>query len=322
MKLRACHFRFFTRFLSEIRGKTDLRDVGRGDVVSYLEYINLYQSERRKAPLSASTKASMFLAVRQAFGFLTLSEYVLKNPCDGVNYKVKKKGLIRAVLTEDEMAALLDSIDPGTQMGLRDRAMFELMYSSGLRISEALALRTSDIDFENKTVFVRRGKGRKDRLVPLNEAALLFLEKQTAQGRKAGGDLVFRGVIGNLTKSVMNGRFKKLAFEAGIEKRNLSVHSIRHSVATHLLERGADLRYVQELLGHECIETTTIYTRLTAESLKRVYKRFHARENEHYKEVDSEYVKRLNTFAAELEKLRAKSARQYELKKKRSNNPN
>jgi site-specific recombinase XerD len=256
-------------------------------------------------------------AVKDLFRLLYISDLILTNPFQDSGLKMKKEGIKRAVLSEAEMSRVLDSIALNEPVSLRDRALFELLYSSGLRIGEALRLKVSDIDIENRMVLIRRGKGGKDRVEPVSEAAMKFLKLQIAGREENKDELVFTGVLGNLTSSTMNERFKKIAEKVGVVRKHLSVHSIRHSTATHLLEHGADLRYVQELLGHESIETTAIYTHCLSEGLKRIYKTHHPRENESYVEADAGYRQKVYEFKDRLVKSKEKTAHRREYLKKR-----
>jgi integrase/recombinase XerD len=296
----------------------DLRDVRTKDIEEYISYLNSYISETRNKKLEYQTKSMMVFAVKQAFKYLYVNDLILANPCQDISYKTRKTGIIRAILTKDEMERLLESVECDNQVDLRDRAIYELMYSTGLRIGEVLKLRIRDMDLDNRMVLIRRGKGGRDRMEPVNEVSKKFLELHIAGIKNEKDDLLFKGVIGRLTSSTMNVRFKKVAIKAGIVRQHLSIHSIRHTVATHLLENGADLRYVQELLGHESIETTVIYTHMMYDNLKKVYRSCHPRENEYYKEVDADYSIRLNEFKKKLLKTKEKTKKSCEdMEKKR-----
>jgi integrase/recombinase XerC len=179
-------------------------------------------------------------------------------------------------MTEDEVTKLIEAAfqkNGKDELGLRDRAILETFYSTGLRISELVGLSADDVDFISGIVKVM-GKGRKERIVPIGETALIaireYLDKRKKQGsaiflNKNGTRITTRGVRGIV------GKYIRLA---GI-KQGVSPHTLRHSFATHLLNRGADLRTVQELLGHANLSTTQIYTHLTTERLKSVYDKAH-----------------------------------------------
>lgn len=186
------------------------------------------------------------------------------------------------VLTPDQVAGLLGAIGGSSALELRDRALFELIYSSGLRCQEVLDLRLRDLDFEAGEVRVK-GKGRKVRVVPVGEVALNALEKYLREGRvrlaRPGGeeDRIFLSRRGlPLSSSDVWRRLARYLTAAGVPL-GTSPHTLRHSFATHLLEGGADLRAIQELLGHSSLRTTQIYAHVSAAHLRKVYRRAHPR---------------------------------------------
>jgi integrase/recombinase XerD len=280
----------------------DLREVDRAGLEGFLEYLQGALSARTRLPYSSRTKAGIWGAVRSLFRALYLSKRILANPASGIVSLRLPASAPKAILTKEEMGRLLDSIDINARLGLRDRAMFELMYSSGLRVSEVSRLKSSDVDLSARQVLVRQGKWGKDRMVPVGEVAVsflkLFLRGETDAGRLFGG----QWRRDEISPAAINRRFKLLLHRAGLYRAGLSAHSIRHSVATHLLENGADLRYVQELLGHESIETTVLYTEELHENMKRIYKTYHPRENRLWLEVDGGYLARLEGLKLELER--------------------
>ncbi|MBA7577493.1 Tyrosine recombinase XerC [subsurface metagenome] len=308
VKLRLMMTESFFAYLKRTSGPEDLREVEREHIKGYVRHLQTLVSVRTGRPLADKTRQMMLCTVRQLFSCLYTQELILTNPGEDIHLKREKQAQRRAVLSKEEMATLLDSMDGCSYASLRDRAMFELMYSSGLRVGEAVSLEMADIDFESRMVLVK-GKWGKDRVVPVGEVAVEYLKSYLKRRWQARGDQVFIGQWGKLIPSNVNQFFKKWAGKAGVMRKNLTVHSIRHSVATHLLENGADIRYVQELLGHESIETTVIYTHCQYESLRRVYKTYHPRENEYFKEVGNEYLKRLYAFKARLEKRKALQAK-------------
>ncbi|MGV0437320.1 site-specific tyrosine recombinase XerD [Corynebacterium mastitidis] len=179
------------------------------------------------------------------------------------------------VWSVEDVSALLDSIPGETPIDLRDRALLELLYATGARISEIVALDVDDVD----EMLVLTGKGSKQRMVPVGTAALRAVEAYTVRGRPAfkGGRALFlnrRG--GRLSRQSSWAVLKARAAAAGIDK-HISPHTLRHSFATHLLQGGADVRVVQELLGHSSVTTTQIYTHVTADSLRSVWRQAHPR---------------------------------------------
>ena len=209
------------------------------------------------------------------------------------------------------MSEFLGRLEEDNCLGVRDRALFELMYSSGLRCSDISGLTLGDVDTDNRELLVRRGKFGKDRVVPISEVAALFLKRYIGN-RKKKDEPVFWSRTGPLTSSGIGRRFRDLVKNLGLYKKGVSAHSVRHSTATHLLEHGAGIRYVAELLGHENMQTTVRYTHMLPENLKRVYRQYHPRENECFREVDEGYVKRIQAF----EQLLMKSKRGIKISKK------
>jgi integrase/recombinase XerD len=220
-------------------------------------------------------------ALRGFYKFLIRQQLINNNPWSQVkNPKTSKK--ILEILDIDEVLSFLDSIPVSTESDLRDRAMFEILYGCGLRVSEITDLRIGSIDFDQKLLrFI--GKGDKERIVPVGNTAILFLNKyiNSARGKiekEKKTDYLFLNMRGTkLSRQGFWKILKKYAVKSGIEK-NLYPHIFRHSFATHLLQRGADLRTVQKLLGHSSISTTEIYTSLTKEYLKDAYFKYHPRE--------------------------------------------
>jgi site-specific recombinase XerD len=179
-------------------------------------------------------------------------------------------------MTEEEVARLIESAlpkDNRDELGLRNRAILETFYSSGLRISELVALSLDDIDFISG-IIKAKGKGKKERVVPVGDIALTAIRKYLDQ-RKKQSNAVFLNKNGKrISTRGVRDVVEKYLKSAGIQ-RGVSPHTFRHSFATHLLDRGADLRTVQELLGHANLSTTQIYTHLTTEKLKNVYDKAH-----------------------------------------------
>jgi integrase/recombinase XerD len=199
--------------------------------------------------------------------------------------RVKSPKLPRSLprnLSEDQVAALLGAPDTETPLGLRDRAMLETLYATGLRVSELVGLKLSQVSLDMGVVRVL-GKGNKERLVPLGEEAIDWLKRYCATARaELGGDAKAEAVFvtarrGPMTRQAFWQLIKRHAVTAGIARTALSPHTLRHAFATHLLNHGADLRVVQLLLGHSDITTTTIYTHVARERLKQLHHRHHPR---------------------------------------------
>jgi integrase/recombinase XerD len=182
-------------------------------------------------------------------------------------------------LTEEEMEKLLAVPDTGSAEGLRDRAMLELMYAAGLRVSELVSLKLADLNLDAGLV-VCHGKGSKERRVPIGKSATHWLQQYVsvvrARAARGGRTQLFLNSLGSsLTRHVVWGMIKRYSERAGL--RDVSPHTLRHSFATHLLQRGADSRSVQALLGHSDISTTQIYTHITDRHMRSTYDRHHPR---------------------------------------------
>ena len=307
--------RFF-EYITDIKEIVDFRDVNEKVLTDFLAWLNEIVSKRTGRQLSANTKRELFSLTKLLFRCLYLEELILVNPMQNITYKPGGATKQRKILTEDEMNRFLDGIDEEKPFGLRDKAIFELMYSSGLRAGDIVNLNVEDVDFEARMVLLKEGKFSKDRVVPVSKVAVVFLKKYL-EARRRKTDILFTGPCGSRTSvSAINARCKKWMKESGVYRKGLSSHSIRHTTAVHLLSHGADLRYVQELLGHESIETTVTYTHDLHENIRRVYKSFHPRENSYFKEVDEAYLKRLNQFKEEISKQKRISGIKRKIKRR------
>jgi site-specific recombinase XerD len=291
-----------TTYLREEKNIVDFREVTEEHIKDFMSYFNSCRSPRTGKPYARSCLIALYSTLNQLFKSLYLADLILLNPLASLELKLKSVRKQKMILSEEEMNQLLDSIDIGAPFGLRDRALFELLYATGLRGGEVAALKVEDIDFEGRLVFVREGKMGKDRVVPLSEVAKSFLKLYLSERKERSGYLFLNQQGGKLNATSINNRFRRNATRCGVYRPGLSTHSIRHSVATHLLTHGADLRYVQELLGHESIETTVLYTHQLFENLKKIYRSYHPYENEYYKELDSEYLSELDKFEERLKK--------------------
>ncbi len=233
-----------------------------------------------KSGLSLRSVARATSAVRGLFRFAAAEGFASSDPAERIDSARAPRALPR-YLSASEVEALVNAPDPSTPAGLRDRAMMELLYATGLRVSELVSLRAKDLHFE-AGYLVCRGKGRKERVVPFGRSAKRWIEQYLASGRpvlspKPGEGGLFLSRRGRpMTRQRFFQLLKGYGKLAGI-KRALSPHVVRHSFATHLLEGGADLRSLQLMLGHSSIGTTQIYTHVSRERLRRVYDQHHPR---------------------------------------------
>jgi integrase/recombinase XerC len=229
--------------------------------------------------LKTSSLGRKLAALRSFFRFLNREGLLQGNPARPIRSPAKPKTL-PPVLTVDEAARLLETPGGPPRSPLRDRGLLELLYSSGLRVSELTGLNLEDLDLSGGSVRVR-GKGRKERIVPVGRKAVEAVRAYLAHERRGGGadsSALFLNVRdgGRLTSRSVHRLLGTRALRQGWPKR-ISPHALRHSFATHLLAGGADLRAIQEMLGHRSLSTTTRYTRMDTEQLTRVYESAHPR---------------------------------------------
>ncbi len=239
-------------------------DVTPEDIINYLATCSAHLSKRSQARLLSS--------LHSFYGYLIAEGEVEENPSDAVDAPKMGKYL-PAVLSVEEVGRLIDAVDTeGERFGRRDRAILETMYGLGLRVSEAVNLRISNIYFDDGCVSII-GKGNKQRLVPLGDMARdaieAYLEVRETPADRESADILFLNRFGRaLSRVAVFKLIKAYAVKAGITKE-ISPHTLRHSFATHLVENGADLRAVQEMLGHESILTTEIYTHIDTSTWQR-----------------------------------------------------
>lgn len=270
----------FERFLDG-RGIEDLRDVDRAALSAFPGHLMQVPS-RRGRPYTAATRALVVAWARKLFGYLVETGQILVDPSAVLKaIKVPRK-LPRALLSANQMDRLLAAPDVRTTWGLRDRALLELLYGTGIRYAELAHLAVGDLDLKEKVVWIRQGKGRRDRLLPLGRWATYWLNRYLSESealrRRQRTDRVFLTPRGNrLDNWVTNERLRGYARQAGITQ-SISLHTVRHSFATLLLKGGADVRKIQRLLGHEKLTSTQLYTHLDMGDLRRVQERYHPRE--------------------------------------------
>jgi len=248
-----------------------------GAELEKIDYLTLrkYLAVLKEKNLGLRTVGRRLSSLRSFFKFLTRESYIKSNPMLMISSPKLEKHL-PSFMTEEEVDKLIESAHGKNKddlLGLRDRAILEAFYSSGLRISELVGLNLDDLDFISGIIKVR-GKGKKERIVPIGETALLAIRKYLDKREKTADAVFLNNNSRRITTRGVRFVLVKYLKAAGI-KPGVSAHTFRHSFATHLLNRGADLRTVQELLGHANLSTTQIYTHLTTEKLKSVYDKAH-----------------------------------------------
>jgi integrase/recombinase XerD len=290
------------------RSMGDIEKLGKKELLAYRLFVTRLQSKNAGGgELSISTMNSMLTAVKHVYSMLYLQGIIPENPLHSVDYKIRSgKQTERRPLTEKEITFFLENIDTSTELGLRDRTIFELIYSSGLRVSEAAGLKIGDIDFEKREAIVR-GKFDRDRMVPLSNVAADFLKKYLGERKSLVDEYVFlglrsKGYMKNMRSKQISRIFRTYLRKFEMDSPNISTHSVRHSTATHLLDNGASVRHVQELLGHKNIETTVRYTHIQTDGLYKIFRKYHPREHELFEMVDDDYLTELDLLIEKSEK--------------------
>lgn len=257
------------------RGLHDPREVTLPILERYRAYLHHYRKEDG-TPLTAGSQTVLLAPLRAFFKWLVREKYLPGNPASELMMPRVPKQLPKIVLHQEEVERVLNQPDLGTPDGIRDRAILELLYATGMRRMELCGLDLHDIDHRRQAALIRRGKGNKDRMVPLGERALGWVLKYLNEARPLllvgdSPERLFLTDYGEAFSIHMLGhRVRRLLDAAGIDKPG-SCHLLRHACATHMLENGADIRFIQALLGHEMLSTTQIYTQVSIEKLKAVH---------------------------------------------------
>ena len=254
---------------------TALTALSESDIESYINGLR----RRRRAESSISRSLA---SIRGLFAFLVEEGHLANDP--SVRLKGGRRGrTLPKPLAEEDMVRLLDSVTRTTPFDLRDRALLELLYGTGARVSEVVGIELGDLDFDEELILVT-GKGAKQRLVPMGATLKQVLVEYLGPGgrssfpdAKRGSRLFLNARGGSLSRQGIDLVIDRRALAAGVDRSKVSAHVFRHSCATHMLAHGADIRVVQELLGHASISTTQIYTAVALTSLKREYQNAHPR---------------------------------------------
>jgi len=269
----------YGRDLRRYLAHLDALGVGAWEAVTRVE-IQAHLAELVRLGLSSRSQARALSAIRSLHALLAAEKVAPLDPTDEIDSPRPGRRLPE-LLSRAEIEALLAAPDPRSAAGRRDRAMLELLYATGLRVSELVSLELNDVDLETR-VLVARGKGSKERLVPVGAPAADAIRAYLAGardlllGRRRSRDLFVTPRGGRMTRQGFAKLLGRHARAAGLRRR-VSPHKLRHSFATHLLEGGADLRAVQAMLGHADVTTTQIYTHVDRTHVKRLYERFHPR---------------------------------------------
>lgn len=264
----------FLRWCAE-RAVIQARDITKPMLERYQRHLYHYR-KRNGEPLSFRGQHSQLCVIQGLFRFLAKQNYILYNPASDLELPKIGRRLPRFVLTAAEADQVLNQADVSTDKGIRDRAIMEVLYSTGIRRSELINLRLFDIDDERGILTIREGKGRKDRMIPIGERALAWVRKYLDDVRPSlmiepDDMVVFLTVEGEeLGKSHLTKLVRNYIKASGIGKSG-SCHLFRHTMATLMLEGGADIRFIQQMLGHAELTSTEVYTQVSLKKLKEIY---------------------------------------------------
>lgn len=258
-----------------------------------LEEYSLSLRERKDGqPAGLRAISARLFALRMFFRWLTKQGLVLFNPAEDLEMPKLPQDLPRSILTQRETRRLLDAPNLRSPVGYRDKAVLELFYATGIRTLELLKLKVEDIDVKNRFLRVRQGKNRKDRAIPVPAVAMGYVREYIEKirptfvrnlKRKDDGTLFLNYTGGKMTKDRLTEFFRRNVKLAGLDK-HVTAMTLRHSIASHLLENGMETRYIQELLGHEKLSTTQVYTKVTLTGLRKHFNKHHPREKRAQKE--------------------------------------
>ena len=274
---RRHHLDELVEFLAE-RDMAEPRAVSFSALESYQRHL-FHHKKRDGAPLSFRTQAQRIIGAKGFFSWMTSHGLIALDPASGIVLPKAEHRLPEATLSAEEADAVLSGPDVTTALGLRDRAVMEVLYSSAIRRAELIALKLWDIDHDRGTVFVRQGKGGRDRYAPIGPRALSWVDRYLELVRPRlvvdKTDTLFLSASGAPLCADWLSRTVTAYISAGAPKKPGSCHMFRHSAATLMLEGGADIRYVAEMLGHAKLETTAIYTRVSIAKLRAVHAATH-----------------------------------------------
>ena len=260
------------------RGLSDPKEITKPILERYQRHLFYYRKADGE-PLSLGSQHAALTPLKTFFKWLAKENHILWNPASELELPPQPKHLPRALLSIEDVEAILRAADHSSVTGLRDRAMMEVLYSTGLRRTELANLRRYDADLSRLIVFVREGKGRKDRVVPIGERAALWLDKYMVRSRPlfigAECDALFVNDYGEpVTPDYLASKVRRYMEEAGIDKPG-SCHLFRHACATHMLDNGADIRFIQAMLGHAALSSTERYTHVAIGKLQQIHAATH-----------------------------------------------
>jgi len=269
--------RMLKRFIvwCDERGLDKPQDITRPILERYRRYLYHYRKPDGE-PISFATQQQRLVPIKAFFKWLTKENYILYNPASEMELPRVHRRLPKHILTDEEVGRIVNQTMLHGERGIRDRAIIETLYSTGIRRAELINLKLYDVDTRNGTLMVREGKGKKDRMVPLGQRACVWIDKYTDEVRPGlavepdEGWLFLHEYGEAFHKNRLTDLVKKYIEQAGIEKPG-ACHIFRHTMATLMLDNGADIRHIQAMLGHSQLSTTEIYTQVSIRKLKEVH---------------------------------------------------
>jgi len=264
---------------SEERGLTRPSEITKPILERYQRHLYHYRKENGQ-PLTFRSQYSRLVPVRAFFKWLTRQNVLLYNPASELELPRLEHRLPKHVLSEREAQAVLVQADTAEPLGVRDRAILETLYSTGMRRMELVGLGLYDLDLDRGTLMIRQGKGKKDRMVPIGERAIVWIEKYRSDVRPQfvmepdEGVLFLTAEGDRFSPNGMTSLVRNYVLKADLGKRG-ACHLFRHTMATQMLENGADIRFIQQMLGHAKLETTQIYTQVSIRKLQEIHRATH-----------------------------------------------
>jgi len=272
------HVRYFLLWCAE-RGLSEPTEITRPVLERYQRHL-FHQRKRNGEPLTFRSQHARLIALRQWFRWMTRQNHILHNPASELELPRLPHRLPRNVLTAQEAEQVIAQPDIREPIGLRDRAILEMLYSTGIRRMEVINLKLYDLDLDRGTFLIRQGKGKKDRFVPIGDRAVAWLQKYIREARPQlaiepdTGTLFLAHNGEDIGRDMMTMTVRSYVLKAKVGKAG-ACHLFRHTMATLMLEGGADIRFIQEMLGHARLDTTQIYTQVSIRLLKQIHSATH-----------------------------------------------
>lgn len=279
IEIRSCYLGYFVKWTEE-RGLVEPSEITKAVIERYQHYLYHYRKVRTGEPLSFNSQHTRLIPVRAFCKWLSKQNYILYNPAADLEMPRLEKRLPKDILSASEADTVCNVPDVREPVGLRDRAMLETLYNTGMRRMEVIGLKMYDIDFDRGTVLIRQGKGKKDRMTPIGDRALAWIRKYMLEVRPSlvvspDNGILFLTAQGEaFTRNRLTQMVRNYINASNVGKKG-SCHLFRHTCATLMLEGGADIRFIQQLLGHADISTTEIYTQVSIKKLKEIHNLTH-----------------------------------------------